>query len=144
MATVCGATLSLMAAGVPITDPVGGISIGLVEESDRFVLLTDIIGDEDHFGDMDFKVAGTQNGVTGIQLDLKNLGITEESSARRWTRPMTRGSRSCGRCSAITRPREKSPWAPRLIQTQINPDKIGLVIGPGGKTIRASKKPPVP
>ncbi len=78
MASVCGATLSLMDAGVPISDPVGGISIGLVEDqkTGRFVLLTDIIGDEDHFGDMDFKVAGTQRGVTGIQLDLKNSGIT--------------------------------------------------------------------
>ena len=80
MASVCGATLSLMDAGVPISDPVGGISIGLVEDPDsgRFVLLTDIIGDEDHFGDMDFKVSGTQRGVTGIQLDLKNQGINEE------------------------------------------------------------------
>ena len=80
MASVCGATLSLMDAGVPISDPVGGISIGLVQDeaSGRHILLTDIIGDEDHFGDMDFKVAGTQRGVTGIQLDLKNKGITEE------------------------------------------------------------------
>ena len=79
MASVCGATLSLMDAGVPISDPVGGISIGLVQDEStaKFVLLTDIIGDEDHYGDMDFKVAGTQRGVTGIQLDLKNLGITE-------------------------------------------------------------------
>ena len=80
MASVCGATLSLMDAGVPINDPVGGISIGLVQDeaTGRHVLLTDIIGDEDHFGDMDFKVAGTQRGVTGIQLDLKNQGITEQ------------------------------------------------------------------
>ena len=78
MASVCGATLGLMAAGVPISNPVAGISIGLVKEADRCVLLTDIIGDEDHFGDMDFKVAGTQNGITGIQLDLKIDGISEE------------------------------------------------------------------
>ena len=78
MASVCGATLGLMAAGVPISNPVAGISVGLVKEPDRYVLLTDIIGDEDHFGDMDFKVAGTQNGITGIQLDLKIDGISEE------------------------------------------------------------------
>lgn len=140
MASVCGATLSLMDAGVPITDPVGGISIGLVqdEKADRHVLLTDIIGDEDHFGDMDFKVAGTQRGVTGIQLDLKNQGITPQiiretldqaHEARvEILRTMLR---------AIKRPREEiSTNAPRLIQIQINPEKIGLVIGPGGKTIR--------
>src|SRR6185437_1171968 len=140
MASVCGATLSLMDAGVPISDPVGGISIGLVEDpqSGRHILLTDIIGDEDHFGDMDFKVAGTQRGVTGIQLDLKNLGITEaiiretleqaHEARLEILRTMLR---------AIKRPRaEISQNAPRLIQIQINPEKIGLVIGPGGKTIR--------
>ncbi|WZO96418.1 polyribonucleotide nucleotidyltransferase [Isosphaeraceae bacterium EP7] len=140
MASVCGATLSLMDAGVPIHDPVGGISIGLVQDdaTGKFVLLTDIIGDEDHFGDMDFKVAGTQNGVTGIQLDLKNLGITE---------PIVRGTLEQARearleimrtmLRSIKKPRDSiSVNAPRLIQIQINPDKIGLVIGPGGKTIR--------
>jgi polyribonucleotide nucleotidyltransferase len=140
MASVCGATLSLMDAGVPISDPVGGISIGLVqdEQAGRHVLLTDIIGDEDHFGDMDFKVAGTQRGVTGIQLDLKNQGITEEiiretleqahEARMEILRTMLR---------SIKRPREEiSINAPRLIQIQINPEKIGLVIGPGGKTIR--------
>ncbi|MEN1680939.1 MAG: polyribonucleotide nucleotidyltransferase, partial [Planctomycetota bacterium] len=78
MASVCGATLGLMAAGVPISNPVAGISVGLVKEGDDFTLLTDILGDEDHFGDMDFKIAGTQNGITGIQLDLKIMGISEE------------------------------------------------------------------
>src|SRR5260370_3262805 len=78
MASVCGGTLALMDAGVPISNPVAGISIGLVKEPDRFVLLTDIMGDEDHFGDMDFKVAGTGRGITGIQLDLKIDGINEE------------------------------------------------------------------
>jgi polyribonucleotide nucleotidyltransferase len=140
MASVCGATLSLMDAGVPISDPVGGISIGLVEnaETGKFILLTDIIGDEDHFGDMDFKVAGTQRGVTGIQLDLKNLGITEEiiretlNQAHEARLEILRAM-----LRAIKRPREAiSSNAPRLIQIQINPEKIGLVIGPGGKTIR--------
>ena len=140
MASVCGATLSLMDAGVPISDPVGGISIGLVEDpaSNRHVLLTDIIGDEDHFGDMDFKVAGTQRGVTGIQLDLKNLGIT--ANIVKETLDQAREARLeilRAMLRSIKRPREEiSTNAPRLIQIQINPDKIGLVIGPGGKTIR--------
>ena len=140
MASVCGATLSLMDAGIPITDPVGGISIGLVQDdsSGRHVLLTDIIGDEDHFGDMDFKVAGTQRGVTGIQLDLKNKGITEEII--RETLEQAHEARMeilRAMLRAIKRPREEiSANAPRLIQIQINPEKIGLIIGPGGKTIR--------
>ncbi len=140
MASVCGATLSLMDAGVPINDPVGGISIGLVQDdaSGRHVLLTDIIGDEDHFGDMDFKVAGTQRGVTGIQLDLKNLGITGEIV--RETLDQAHEARLeilRAMLRSIKRPREEiSAQAPRLIQIQINPDKIGLLIGPGGKTIR--------
>ena len=140
MASVCGATLSLMDAGVPISDPVGGISIGLVQDasSGRHTLLTDIIGDEDHFGDMDFKVAGTQRGVTGIQLDLKNRGITEVIV--RETLEQAREARLeilRAMLRAIKRPREEiSANAPRLIQIQINPEKIGLIIGPGGKTIR--------
>jgi len=141
MASVCGATLSLMDAGVPISDPVGGISIGLVEDPQnpsRFVLLTDIIGDEDHFGDMDFKVAGTQRGVTGIQLDLKNMGITEQIV--RETLDQAHEARLeilRAMLRSIKRPREDiSTNAPRLIQIQINPEKIGLIIGPGGKTIR--------
>ena len=140
MASVCGATLSLMDAGVPISDPVGGISIGLVsdEKTGRFVLLTDIIGDEDHYGEMDFKVAGTQRGITGIQLDVKNHGLTEEiirdtlAQAREARMEILRTM-----LRTIKRPREElSGKAPRLIQVQINPDKIGLLIGPGGKTIR--------
>ena len=140
MASVCGGTLSMMDAGVPISDPVGGISIGLVQDeaAGRHVLLTDIIGDEDHFGDMDFKVAGTQRGVTGIQLDLKNHGITEEII--RETLEQAREARLeilRAMLRSIKRPREEiSANAPRLIQIQINPEKIGMVIGPGGKTIR--------
>ncbi len=140
MASVCGATLGLMAAGVPISHPVAGISVGLVKQSeDRWVLLTDIIGDEDHYGDMDFKIAGSQNGITGIQLDLKINGISraiiegtlQQSRAARLEILKTM-------LGAIRRPRpEISPWAPRLLRTKINPEKIGLLIGPGGKTIRA-------
>ncbi|MCS6850989.1 MAG: polyribonucleotide nucleotidyltransferase [Gemmataceae bacterium] len=138
MASVCGGTLSLMDAGVPISDPVAGISIGLVKEEDRYILLTDIVGDEDHFGDMDFKVAGTGRGVTGIQLDLKIDGIGEEiiratlEQAREARREILRHM-----LLTLRQPRsEPSRLAPRIIQIRINPEKIGLLIGPGGKTIK--------
>jgi polyribonucleotide nucleotidyltransferase len=138
MASVCGATLGLMAAGVPITNPVAGISTGLVKEGDDWVLLTDIIGDEDHYGDMDFKIAGTQNGITGIQLDLKIKGISEEIVKA--TLAQSREARIeilRAMLSAIPRPRPNtSPTAPRLARTKIDPEKIGLLIGPGGKNIR--------
>ncbi|MEW4454241.1 polyribonucleotide nucleotidyltransferase [Bremerella sp. JC817] len=139
MASVCGATLGLMAAGVPITNPVAGISIGLVKEGDDYVLLTDILGEEDHHGDMDFKVAGTQNGITGIQLDLKIKGINEDIIRK--TLVQAREARIeilRKMLTTISQPKdEPSPWAPRMLRTKINPDKIGLLIGPGGKTIRA-------
>jgi polyribonucleotide nucleotidyltransferase len=138
MATVCGATLGLMAAGVPISNPVAGISVGLVKEDERWVLLTDIMGDEDHFGDMDFKIAGTQNGITGIQLDLKIDGISLDIIKA--TLIQSRDARIQilrKMLSAIPRPaKEISTYAPRLFKTKIDPDKIGLLIGPGGKTIR--------
>lgn len=138
MATVCGAILGLMDAGVPITNPVAGISIGLVKEEDRHMLLWDIQGEEDHHGDMDFKVAGSPNGITGIQLDLKIHGLSfelieeslEEARKARWEilKAMIH---------AISRPRvEVSKFAPRMQRTKIDPDKIGMLIGPGGKTIR--------
>jgi polyribonucleotide nucleotidyltransferase len=127
-----------MDAGVPISDPVAGISIGLVKESDRFVLLTDIMGDEDHYGDMDFKVAGTGRGVTGIQLDLKIDGISEEIV--RATLDQARDARReilKQMLTTLRQPRTQiSSFAPRLIQIHINPEKIGLLIGPGGKTIK--------
>jgi polyribonucleotide nucleotidyltransferase len=138
MASVCGGTLSLMDAGVPISDPVAGISIGLVKEQDRYILLTDIMGDEDHFGDMDFKVAGTGRGITGIQLDLKIDGIGPEiikatlEQAREARREILKIM-----LSTLRQPRRDiSKTAPRLLTLKINPDKIGLLIGPGGKTIK--------
>ncbi len=138
MASVCGATLGLMAAGVPITNPVAGISVGLVKEESKWTLLTDIIGDEDHFGDMDFKIAGTQNGITGIQLDLKIKGIDAEIIKA--TLAQSRDARMeilRKMLTAISRPKpEISPFAPRLLRTHIPPDKIGALIGPGGKNIR--------
>lgn len=140
MASVCGATLGLMAAGVPLCNPVAGISIGLVKQNDeRWVLLTDILGDEDHFGDMDFKIAGTPEGITGIQLDLKIDGISEE--IMRATLKQAREARMeilRKMITAIPRPRsDTSRFAPRLLRTKIDSDKIGLLIGPGGKNIRA-------
>ncbi|MGL4550943.1 MAG: polyribonucleotide nucleotidyltransferase, partial [Gemmataceae bacterium] len=139
MASVCGGTLALMDAGVPITHPVAGISIGIVKEGEKWTLLTDIMGDEDHFGDMDFKVAGTGLGITGIQLDLKNDGIDDAivkatlEQARDARREILRAM-----LSNLRAPRpEISPFAPRLLTMHISPDKIGLLIGPGGKTIKA-------
>jgi polyribonucleotide nucleotidyltransferase len=139
MASVCGATLGLMAAGVPISNPVAGISVGLVKESDtQWVLLTDIIGDEDHYGDMDFKIAGTQNGITGIQLDLKIEGISHEIIRATFDQSREARIQILRRMlSTISRPKEDiSEWAPRLIRTHIDPEKIGMLIGPGGKNIR--------
>jgi len=139
MASVCGATLGLMSAGVKISNPVAGISVGLVQEGEKWVLLTDIIGDEDHFGDMDFKIAGTQNGITGIQLDLKIGGISEEIIAATLTQ--SRDARIeilRAMLTTIARPKDDiSPFAPRLLRLKIEPDKIGALIGPGGKNIRA-------
>jgi polyribonucleotide nucleotidyltransferase len=139
MASVCGATLGLMAAGVPITNPVAGISVGLVKEGEAWTLLTDIIGDEDHFGDMDFKIAGTQNGITGIQLDLKVSGISEEIIKASLAQSRDARIEILRKMlTAIPRPKaDISMWAPRLLRTHIPPDKIGALIGPGGKTIRA-------
>lgn len=139
MASVCGATLALMASGVPISNPVAGISVGLVRnDNGDFVLLTDILGSEDHFGDMDFKIAGTQNGITGIQLDLKVTGISEEII--RATLKQSREARIeilRKMLTTIPRPRrETAPTAPRLLRTKIASDKIGALIGPGGKNIR--------
>lgn len=139
MASVCSATLALMDAGVQITQPVAGISIGLVKESDRYVLLTDIIGDEDHYGDMDFKIAGTQRGITGIQLDLKIDGIEEQIIRETLAQAkIARIDLLRSMLSAIRRPRQEiSEFAPKLERLKIDPAKIGLLIGPGGKTIRA-------
>jgi polyribonucleotide nucleotidyltransferase len=138
MASVCAATLGLMAAGVPITNPVAGISTGLVKEGEKWTLLTDIIGDEDHYGDMDFKIAGTQNGITGIQLDLKTNGISDEII--RATLAESRDARMeilRSMLSTISRPRPNTAEsAPRLVRTKIDSEKIGLLIGPGGKNIR--------
>ncbi len=140
MATVCGSTLALMDAGVPITAPVAGISCGLVTDDDgRALLLTDIIGAEDHFGDMDFKVCGTRDGITGFQLDLKLPGIPIDLLCEGMERDRVARLKILDVMeAALAKPREEiSERAPRLEVVKINPDKIGALIGPGGKNIRA-------
>ena len=140
MASVCGATLSLMDAGVPISAPVAGISCGLVTgDNGERLLLTDILGAEDHFGDMDFKVCGTRNGITGFQLDLKLPGIPIDLLCEAMERNRVARMKILDVMEAcIAKPREEiSPRAPRLEVIKINPDKIGALIGPGGKNIRS-------
>jgi polyribonucleotide nucleotidyltransferase len=138
MATVCGASLALMDAGVPIQAPVAGIAMGLIKEGDRVAILTDIMGTEDHYGDMDFKVAGTEQGVTGLQMDIKVAGVSAEvlATALRQSREARLFVLSKMN-EAITRPRsELSPYAPRFVTIRIKPEKIREIIGPGGKVVR--------
>lgn len=138
MASVCGSTLALMDAGVPIKAPVAGIAMGLVKEDSRYAILTDIQGMEDHLGDMDFKVAGTEKGITALQMDIKIAGIsyeilTEALAQAREARMFILDKM----LSVIDKPRSHlSPYAPRITVIKIEPEKIGLVIGPGGRTIR--------
>ncbi|MBV8134660.1 MAG: polyribonucleotide nucleotidyltransferase [Deltaproteobacteria bacterium] len=138
MATVCGGTLALMDAGVPIKAPVAGIAMGLVKEGDKVAVLTDILGDEDHLGDMDFKVAGTASGVTAIQMDNKAGGITRE--ILRQALYQARDARlfilSVMEKALATPRKDISAYAPRIVTIHIKPDKIREVIGPGGKVIR--------
>jgi polyribonucleotide nucleotidyltransferase len=144
MASVCGGMLALMDAGVPVKGTVAGISVGLVSEAGdngqfkRYELLTDILGSEDHFGDMDFKLCGTANGVTGYQLDLKLPGISQKIMAEAIMRAKEARTRILETMrSAIEKPRpELSKYAPRIETIKINPEKIGALIGPGGKTIK--------
>ncbi len=138
MATVCAGTLALMDAGVPIREPVAGIAMGLVHEGNRYEVLTDLSGLEDHYGDMDFKIAGTRHGITAIQLDLKIDHLPHEAIRR--TLQQAHGARMRvleTMRQTIERPRpEISAYAPRIVTIKINPDKIRDVIGPGGKMIR--------
>ncbi len=138
MATVCGGTLALMDAGVKIRQPVAGIAMGLVTDGDRVAILSDILGSEDHNGDMDFKVAGTQFGITALQMDIKVTGVSAEVMARALEQAKE------GRIhilktmlKTLDRPREEvSPYAPKFVCIRIDPEKIGMVIGPGGKVIK--------
>jgi len=138
MATVCGGTLALMDGGVNIKRPVAGIAMGLILDGDKVRILTDILGSEDHNGDMDFKVAGTGVGITALQMDIKIEGITIDimrdamDQAREGRKLILRRM-----MEFISEPNEElSPYAPRLVRKNINPDKIGTLIGPGGKTIK--------
>ena len=139
MASVCGSSLAMMDAGVPISAPVSGIAMGLIKEGDEYVVLSDIMGDEDHLGDMDFKVAGTEKGITALQMDIKIQGITEEIMQKALDQA------SAGRlhilsemAKAISSSRENlSPYAPRMTNITVATDKIGEVIGKGGSTIRS-------
>jgi len=138
MASVCAGTLALMDAGVPLTRPVAGISIGMVSNGERYELLTDILGEEDHYGDMDFKIAGSQKGITGIQLDLKARGISFELIRQTFERAKeARVEILKMLLGVIDKPREEiSLYAPKLISMNIPPDLIGKVIGPGGREIK--------
>ncbi len=138
MASVCGGTVGLLDAGVPIKAPVAGIAMGLIKEGDDFLILSDILGDEDHLGDMDFKVCGTAEGVTALQMDIKVAGVTREIMQRALEQAREGRLHILGKMAeCISEPRaELSPYAPRLTTIKINPDKIRDVIGSGGKTIR--------
>ena len=139
MASVCGGCLSMLDAGVPLKDYVAGVAMGLIKEGNKFAVLTDILGDEDHLGDMDFKVAGTENGVTALQMDIKIEGISKEIMQVALAQAKEGCMHILGKMhEAVEGPKtELSPYAPRLVSFKINPDKIRDVIGKGGAVIRA-------
>jgi polyribonucleotide nucleotidyltransferase len=139
MASVCGSSLALMDAGVPIKAPVAGVAMGLVKEGDRFQVLTDILGDEDHLGDMDFKVAGTKDGITALQMDIKITSITSEIMKVALAQARDGRLHILEKMNAVlSKPREKmSEWAPTITTIKIDPEKIRDVIGKGGSVIRA-------
>ncbi len=138
MASVCGGSMSMMAAGVPTKAPVAGIAMGLVKEGDRYAILTDILGDEDHYGDMDFKVCGTSKGITALQMDIKIAGISAELMSEALDQAL-QGRLHILDCmnEVISEPREEiSEFAPHIVQIQIDPSLSGKIIGKGGETIR--------
>jgi len=139
MATVCGGTLALMDAGVPIKAPIAGVAMGLVGEGDRFAILTDIAGQEDHYGDMDFKVAGSADGITALQMDIKIQGLPRAVLEQALEQARVGRLHILEKmATAIDRPRPNiSPYAPRIFTMQIPRDRIRDVIGSGGKTIRS-------
>jgi polyribonucleotide nucleotidyltransferase len=139
MASVCGSSLALMDAGVPLKSPVAGVAMGLIKEGDKFAVLTDILGDEDHLGDMDFKVAGSQDGITALQMDIKIDGITRQIMEIALAQAKEGRLHILSKMNeVISAPRQDmSAFAPRYITIKINPDKIRDVIGKGGATIRS-------
>ena len=138
MATVCGTSMALMDAGVPISAPVAGIAMGLIKQGDDFVVLSDILGDEDHLGDMDFKVAGTSKGITALQMDMKITGITDAILSTALEQARESRMHVLERMEGIINaPREDlSQYAPRILTVQVKPEKVKVVIGSGGKTIK--------
>ncbi|HET6680992.1 MAG TPA: polyribonucleotide nucleotidyltransferase, partial [Gemmatimonadaceae bacterium] len=138
MASVCGGSLALFDAGVPIRSAVAGVAMGLIKEGEKYAILTDILGTEDHLGDMDFKVAGTAEGITSIQMDIKIEGLDLKIMAEALAQAKEGRLHILGEMNkALAEPRaDLSPYAPRIITVQINPEKIGDLIGPKGKTIR--------
>ena len=139
MAAVCGGSLALMDAGVPVSSPVAGVAMGLIKEGDKVVVLTDILGDEDALGDMDFKIAGTAEGVTGIQMDIKITGLTTDIMRQAMRQAHEARLHILGEMTKIIAgPRgELSAYAPQHREIMVNPDIIRLIIGPGGKNIKA-------
>jgi polyribonucleotide nucleotidyltransferase len=138
MATVCAGTMALLDAGVPITEPVAGIAMGLVKEGSSYAVLSDILGDEDHLGDMDFKVAGGENGITALQMDIKIGGLPRKIMAEALAQAKEGRNFILKKLTdTINQPGELSQYAPRIFQMKINEDKIRDLIGPGGKTIRS-------
>jgi polyribonucleotide nucleotidyltransferase len=139
MASVCGTSLALMDAGVPIKAPVAGVAMGLVKDGARYKVLTDILGDEDHLGDMDFKVAGTADGITALQMDIKITGITGEIMHDALVQAQAARLHILGEMNAVisTHRETMSDWAPTIITIKIDPEKIRDVIGKGGATIRS-------
>jgi polyribonucleotide nucleotidyltransferase len=138
MASVCGATLSLMDCGVPIRRPVAGIAMGLIAEGDKVAVLSDILGDEDHLGDMDFKVCGTEKGITAIQMDIKIAGLSRDILVRALDQARDGRLHILGKMMetlSSARP-EINRWAPRITTLKVKPDQIRIIIGPGGKTIK--------
>jgi polyribonucleotide nucleotidyltransferase len=138
MATVCGGSLAMMDAGIPIKAPVAGVAMGLIKEGDNIAILSDILGDEDHLGDMDFKVAGTAEGITALQMDIKIGGITREIMHQALHQAREARLHILGKMNeVISQPRkELKETAPKIITLTINPEKIREVIGPGGKTVK--------
>ncbi|MFA5516303.1 MAG: polyribonucleotide nucleotidyltransferase [Desulfuromonadales bacterium] len=139
MAAVCGSTLALMDAGVPLTGAVAGIAMGLIKEGEDVAVLSDILGDEDHLGDMDFKVTGSENGITALQMDIKITGVTREIMQQALEQARTGRIHILGKMSeAIGAPREDlSPYAPRITTIRVKPDQVRMVIGSGGKNVRS-------
>src|SRR5262249_11682213 len=138
MASVCGATLSLMDCGVPIKKPVAGIAMGLIKEGEKVAILSDILGDEDHLGHMDFRVCGTDRGVTAIQMDIKIAGLERSIMERALEQAREGRLHILGKMLAVlAEPRaEINRWAPRITTIKVKPDQIRIIIGPGGKTIK--------